>query len=197
MGVGGLRHVPAALPSGMIRHQLNRRLLGNQGQSRRVSNHSLATHINPLSKSWREQMKVFLWTLSTVCSQVTLISYTTTSSSSCKEQTLVWTIRIKKKVEKETLRKSSEISFSPQPHWTEEYQKLRRRNSEMWRRTIYWVAANCREQPAVSTLYRHTDNSVRSSQTVVPSYQTTRYHIPVDQRTTVSTSHVNNCFLLW
>jgi hypothetical protein len=97
-----------------------------------------------------------------------------------------------KEVEKETLRKSSEIPFFTQLHWTEEYQKLRRHYHEMWRRTIYWVAANCREQPAVSTLYRHIDNSVCSSQTMVPTYQTTRCHIPKDQSTTDRTSLVIN-----
>jgi hypothetical protein len=61
----------------------------------------------------------------------------------------------------------------------------------MWHRTIYRVAAKCKEQPAVSTLNNHTDNSVCSSQTMVPTYTVSHPRRPTYHREYLTCYQIN------
>jgi hypothetical protein len=55
MGVGGQRHVPAALPQGKIRYPLYRRPGGFQGRSGRVRNISPPTGIRSQDRPARSE----------------------------------------------------------------------------------------------------------------------------------------------
>jgi hypothetical protein len=59
--VGGQRHVPAALPTGMIQYPLYRRLGGTQGRSGRVRKISSLTRIQSPERPARNEPLYRLW----------------------------------------------------------------------------------------------------------------------------------------